>query len=450
MNSNKEENKMIKILLFLLMISPTFSQGINVSGTVKGENGENISNAYVRLVSANMFDISDDNGNFEFIKGMNTSVNRNHLVLPDRTSYTSYNLLGRKVKGNLATAYYVHSEVNVKYFTPLYRSSVSIDTVQASAFGYESKNIPLDNYVTNMDITLSKVVVLNPPEPVILDKPQNVTENTMQMVWSISNETDFSSYKLYSSTSQNVTENSNLVVTVTDINDWWEPVSGLVKETTYYFKIYVVDTDGLSTGSNEIMVKTLGGVVIDPPDDTTIVVDPLVCSAGTNEMCDSRDYQKYRTITLGTQTWMAENLNFPANGSHCYNDDQDMCDIYGRLYEWELAKTSCPDGWHLPTQTEWKAFETYTDTYHIVPLSQSLRDESWGDGADQFGFSALPAGVYGNGFSSSLGFATNWWSSTPTGQTDWAYVAQLEEVNFIVNNAPGYTKTSVSVRCLKN
>ena len=150
-------------------------------------------------------------------------------------------------------------------------------------------------------------------------------------------------------------------------------------------------------------------------------------SSKNGSLKDSRDGQSYKTIVIGSQIWMAENLNYETSGSYCYNNDPANCKKYGRLYTGSSAQKVCPSGWHLPSKLEFYVLFSKLDIHHgqfiISGTSggRKLRSTSgWNDcgsGTDEAGFSALPAG-YGGGFNNSWeyykqGQATHFWSSTP-------------------------------------
>lgn len=181
------------------------------------------------------------------------------------------------------------------------------------------------------------------------------------------------------------------------------------------------------------------------------------CDVETDENCmrDDRDGQTYRTTKIGDQVWMAENLNFETENSYCYNDSAEYCEKYGRFYTWAAAMDSvgawgangegcgygetcssaypvrgaCPEGWHLPTQVEWKVLFTVINGSSTAgekittvvgkdssAVNNMLKSTSgWngnGNGTDAFSFTALPVGGRGDdGAFRKLGYDANFWSA---------------------------------------
>jgi uncharacterized protein (TIGR02145 family) len=139
-------------------------------------------------------------------------------------------------------------------------------------------------------------------------------------------------------------------------------------------------------------------------------------------LIDSRDGKTYRTIMLGPDTWMAQNLDYlPDSGnSKCFNSEAINCQVYGRLYDWETANLACPSGWHLPTESDWLDIEIQAVKVSLN-VGQALKTTTgWYDknnGQDIFGFSALPGAsssapledVDGLG---QLGGFGEWWTAT--------------------------------------
>ena len=158
-------------------------------------------------------------------------------------------------------------------------------------------------------------------------------------------------------------------------------------------------------------------------------------------MIDVRDQRRYRTVAIQvgemTQCWMADNLNYFVPDSRCYEDEEENCDVYGRLYNWNqavgewtngTAQGICPEGWHIPNSAEWIVLQNATGAALRSQLNLwKFRDRvSLATNASRF--SALPSGGYF--FSYSTQYGSNllgvrngyydlttkgwWWSSSYT------------------------------------
>ena len=196
---------------------------------------------------------------------------------------------------------------------------------------------------------------------------------------------------------------------------------------------------------------------------------------------DSRDGKTYKTVKLGNQTWMAENLNLHMDDSWCYERKIENCKKYGRLYTWKKAEKACPAGWHLPSRSEWRDLVSYVsenakskpgvslrtkDDWKVKKKKKKIFDQRTGEpiyldeyevinaGADSFGFSALPAGYVSKGGNRSDKIKERglfWSSSKEKGKKNKkAYARMLEfgDENFHENKYS--TDNAFSVRCLKD
>ena len=173
------------------------------------------------------------------------------------------------------------------------------------------------------------------------------------------------------------------------------------------------------------------------------------------ELVDDRDGQVYRTVKIGDQWWMAENLNYETDVNYCYNDDTTNCTKYGRFYAWWTALTACPNGWHLPDTAEWNKLFTAVGDSSIVGLK--LKSSSgWveyegkiGNGTDDFGFSAIPTGYrYSNGDYYGEGSSAYFQCSTNANYNAYymsVYSGLSEAILFTDRKAISY-----SIRCVKD
>jgi len=154
---------------------------------------------------------------------------------------------------------------------------------------------------------------------------------------------------------------------------------------------------------------------------STTIEDPRASYLNPNinygEMTDPRDGQVYKTVKIGGQVWMAQNLNYDDSvktpslkeNSWCYNDSSEYCEKYGRLYSWAAAKDVCPTGWHLPSEDELD--DLMDSVARSASVGKSLQTKLWNSGTDAYGFSAIPAG-HRDDSGWYTGESAAFWSST--------------------------------------
>ena len=168
---------------------------------------------------------------------------------------------------------------------------------------------------------------------------------------------------------------------------------------------------------------------------------------------DNRDGHEYKTIVIGNQEWMAENLNYDMKNSSCYDGVEYNCTIYGHLYAFVAANIACFEGWHLPSSEEWEKLFDYVGGSNIagVKLKSVNGWKNHGKGADEYGFAVLPVGYRSSeymGFS-NRGLSAEFWSSTIKGATmaDRAFFSYEDDKAYL---KPYYRDYRYSVRCVKD
>lgn len=181
---------------------------------------------------------------------------------------------------------------------------------------------------------------------------------------------------------------------------------------------------------------------------------------------------------------MAQNLNYKTANSYCYDDSPSNCIKYGRLYTWAAAMDSaglwstngkgcgvgsrcpptypvrgvCPEGWHLPKQSEWNTLASVVGASSFV--GKKLKSTSgWFDyngksenGTDDYSFSALPAGCRGSSASYQEGHFSNFWSATESssfgdGDAEMVFLGYADNYMGSLSNSKDY---GFSVRCVKD
>ena len=134
-----------------------------------------------------------------------------------------------------------------------------------------------------------------------------------------------------------------------------------------------------------------------------IVSFSFLLTACSESFTDPRDGRSYNVVKIGDLTWMVENLNYETETSACPDGDSRNCKRLGRLYSWAEAKTVCPEGWRLPTSADFAQILAQSLDGNPGAVSNEAgaklkSRDGWfkkGNGTDDFGFNALPAGYRG-------------------------------------------------------
>ena len=115
---------------------------------------------------------------------------------------------------------------------------------------------------------------------------------------------------------------------------------------------------------------------------------------GCEKTVEDSDGNSYRVVTIGEQTWMAENLKLKTDDSYCYDNKEENCKKYGRLYKHSAAKYACPAKWRLPTDEDWNKL-VYGLGGHKKGIEKLKTKKGWKEnknGTDEYGFGMFPGG----------------------------------------------------------
>jgi uncharacterized protein (TIGR02145 family) len=237
-----------------------------------------------------------------------------------------------------------------------------------------------------------------------------------------------------------------------------------MQEGTYELKIVGEETweENVLVISDQVTHVNARAIIEEEiPEDTKEVQNE-------NSDCftDSRDMTTYPLMTFGDQTWMTKNLSFDVpGGSYCYDNNPSNCGIYGNLYTWEAAGNACPDGWHLPSDEEWKMLERFigmeeksakkiglrgkTEGFILRDASEGSWPAKWETGIAN-GFNALPGGYYLNeNKSAEKDKSAVFWTSTEY-NTETAYYRKIVQSKGGIHRYYNDKSRGYSVRCLKD
>jgi len=213
--------------------------------------------------------------------------------------------------------------------------------------------------------------------------------------------------------------------------------------------------DGWNTNNSGTGTNYSAGSSYSPSGNVTLYAKWDAESGGDSTFTDSRDGQIYKKVEIGSQVWMAENLNRVTADSKCRGNSADSCEKYGRLYLWSDAKAACPAGWHLPSDAEWTQLTGFVGGASTAGTKlksstgwRSVDSVRVPVGTNEYGFSALPGGASRDGdfLNANDGY---WWSATESDAANvWTRYIYWDKEE--VNRAYYGKSYMFSVRCIEN
>ena len=270
--------------------------------------------------------------------------------------------------------------------------------------------------VNSFDIIVSAMV---PLPPVLVSPPVSATNTSLPIFsWNASNGATSYTIQVTLATDLNFADLTDGQSGLTGTS--FSLLNGQRLHAIYEWRVNASNSYGTS-GWSEIRRFTTGS--------STILDEPC---PGMSTVTDSRDGHIYNTVQIGDQCWLKENMNIGTriNGGYnaqsnngiiekfCYDDDPNNCSTYGGLYEWNEAmqyatnsgaQGICPNGWHIPTESEVQILESTT----VYGNSLKAVGQGTGDGAgtNTTGFSGLLSGFF-NGLYYQYNRFTYFWNST--------------------------------------
>lgn len=219
-----------------------------------------------------------------------------------------------------------------------------------------------------------------------------------------------------------------------ELGDYIIQMKELKENTTYYYRAYAVNADGIGYGK-EYSIKTTR-------------ID--TCDFLEDKFQDKRDKKVYRKIDVGGKTWMGDNLNFETPNSWNYNNLETNGDKYGKLYSIEAAKAACPEGWRLPTDSEWNSL---INSLGKDPAFKMMNKSGWDrdPGFNTICFSAMPGGYKSlkTEVFSTLRFFGYWWTASKNADDRFISKNISYDNNSVLTI--GYDNDiALSVRCIKD